>query len=97
MAQHSMLTNVNSNSNKDYVCKNSTDPHPQVPANPIFHDFLGMKNPDNTPLVFAPRTAAAAAAVEPSPAASASRGPSSSGGRGPISTTSDLASGLFLI
>ncbi|XP_008445135.1 protein TIFY 8-like isoform X1 [Cucumis melo] len=92
MAQHSMLTNVNSNSNKDYVCKNSTDPHPQVPANPIFHDFLGMKNPDNTPLVFAPRTAAAAAAVEPSPAASASRGPSSSGGRGPISTTSDLAS-----
>lgn len=92
-----MLTNVNSNSNKEYVCKNSTDPHPQVPANPIFHDFLGMKNPDNTPLVFAPRTAAAAAAVEPSPAASASRGPSSSGGRGPISTTSDLASGLFLI
>ncbi|XP_011649794.1 protein TIFY 8 isoform X2 [Cucumis sativus] len=90
MAQHSMLTNVNSNSNKDYVCKNSTDPHPQLPANPIFHDFLGMKNPDNTPLVFAPRTAAAAA--EPSPAASASRGPSSSGGRGPISTTSDLAS-----
>ncbi|XP_038885279.1 protein TIFY 8 isoform X2 [Benincasa hispida] len=92
MAQHSMLTNVNSDSNKDYVCKNSTDPHPKLPDNPIFHDFLGMKNPDTTPLVFAPRTAADLRPSEPSPAASASRGPSSSGGRGPISTTSDLAS-----
>ncbi|CAK9312868.1 unnamed protein product [Citrullus colocynthis] len=92
MAQHTMLTNVNSDSNKEYVCKNSTDPHPQLPANPIFHDFLGMKNPDTTPLVFVPRTAADLGPSEPSPAASASRGPSSSGGRGPISTTSDLAS-----
>ncbi|XP_023547015.1 protein TIFY 8 isoform X2 [Cucurbita pepo subsp. pepo] len=85
MAHHTMLTNVS---------KNSTHPHPQLPPNPIFHDFLGMKNPDSH-LGFSPRKAAPPD-LRPSehcPAASASRGSSSSGGRGLISTTSDLASG----
>lgn len=84
-----MLTNAN---NKHYVCKNSTDPLPQLPSNPIFHDFLGMKNPPDSPLLFSPRTPADFRPSEPSPAASASRGPSSSGAPGPISSTSDLAS-----
>ncbi|XP_022929750.1 protein TIFY 8-like isoform X1 [Cucurbita moschata] len=84
MAHHTMLTNVS---------KNSTHPHPQLPPNPIFHDFLGMKNPDSH-LGFSPRKAAPPD-LRPSehcPAASASRGSSSSGGRGLISTSSDLAS-----
>ncbi|XP_023538541.1 protein TIFY 8-like isoform X1 [Cucurbita pepo subsp. pepo] len=92
MAHHTMLTNDHTDSNKAYVHTNSTDPHPQSSPNPIFHDFLGMKNPSDSPLGFSPRTAADLRPSDPSPAASASRGPSSSGGRGPISTTSDLAS-----
>ncbi|XP_012078632.1 protein TIFY 8 isoform X2 [Jatropha curcas] len=74
---------------------NATPAQNQQQVKAMFHDFLGMKAAAATtdsPVGLAPKNADA------SPSASLSAGASSGGGvRGPLSTTSDLASEVFLI
>jgi hypothetical protein len=81
--QQTMPNNANANTSGNSASQGQQQ---QQLAKPMFHDFLGMKKPADSPLGFSPKAA-------DSPSASASLGASSSGARGLISTTSDLGSG----
>ncbi|XP_062163488.1 protein TIFY 8 [Alnus glutinosa] len=83
MAQHQTMPN-NANANTSGNSASQGQQQQQL-AKPMFHDFLGMKKPADSPLGFSPKAA-------DSPSASASLGASSGGARGLISTTSDLGS-----
>ena len=94
MAQQSKNNNANSSHNNSVYVNNSTATSQQQQKQDLkamFHDFLGMKGTTDSPVVLAPKN------KDGSPSASASLGASSGGGRGPLSSTSDLASGLYLL
>jgi hypothetical protein len=107
MAQQSKNNNANSSHNNSVYVNNSTATSQQQQKQDLkamFHDFLGMKGTTDSPVVLAPKNkdgspsaSAAPKNKDGSPSASASLGASSGGGRGPLSSTSDLASGQYLL
>ncbi|XP_041019533.1 protein TIFY 8 isoform X2 [Juglans microcarpa x Juglans regia] len=79
--QHTMPNNASTNTSGN----NTSHTQQGQLSKTMFHDFLGMKKPTDSPVGLTPKAAE-------SPSASASLGASSGGGRGLISTTSDLGS-----
>ena len=86
MAQQQTMPNNANASNNNTSGNSASQGQQRQLAKPMFHDFLGMKKPADSPVGFSPKAA-------DSPSASASIGASSGGARGLISTTSDLGSG----